>query len=132
VLVHAFLRNPTTVRVEILGGDPVARVDYVYGVDSTEDFMRRIQVKEELASGQHVLHQKGIPGFEVTSVVKLRYFDGREDERHYLSSYRPTPEIYWVAPGYDLDGLPPLPEHAKGVESAVGDSARASYEGMGG
>jgi vancomycin resistance protein YoaR len=132
VLVHAFLPNPTTVRVEILGGDPVARVDYVYGVSSIEDFMRRIQVKEALASGQRVLHQKGIPGFEVTSVVKLHYFDGREDERHYFSGYRPAPEIYWVAPGYDLGGLPPLPEHAKGVESAVGDGARAAYEGVGG
>lgn len=132
VLVHAFFPNPTTVRVEILGGDPIAKVTYFYGVNSTEDFMRRIQVKEGLASGQRILHQKGIPGFDVTSVVKLHYFDGREDERRYFSGYRPAPEIYWVAPGYDLAELPPLPEHAKGVESGGGDDAREGYEGVGG
>ena len=64
--------------------------------------------------------------------MRLHYLDGREDERHYFSGYRPAPEIYWVAPGYDVAGLPPLPEHAKGVESAVGDGARASYDGVGG
>jgi vancomycin resistance protein YoaR len=132
VLIHAFLPNPTTVRVEILGGDPVAKVDYVYGVSSTEDFLRRIQVKDGLPAGERVLHQKGIPGFDVTSVVRLHYYDGREDERHYYSGYRPAPEIYWVAPGYDPSKLPPLPEHAKGVEPAANDSARASYERVGG
>ena len=120
IILHAFLPSATTVRVEILGGDPVARVDYVYGVGGTEDFLRRIQVKENLAPGQRILHQKGIPGFDVTSVVKLHYFDGRLEERHYYSGYRPAPEIYWVAPGYDLASLPPLPERAKGVEGVVG------------
>ncbi len=132
VLIHAFLPNPTTVRVEILGGDPVAKVDYVYGVSSTEDFLRRVQVKGDLPEGSRVQHQKGIPGFDVTSVVKLNYYDGREDERHYYSGYRPAPEIYWVAPGFDPGKLPPLPEHAKGVELGPNDAARASYEGVGG
>src|SRR5262249_37668468 len=80
ILIHAFLPTPTTVRVEILGGDPVARVEYLYGVSAISDFMRRIEVKDNLAPGQRVLHQKGIPGFDVTSVVKLHYFDGRADE----------------------------------------------------
>jgi vancomycin resistance protein YoaR len=120
VILHAFLPSATTVRVEILGGDPVARVDYVYGVGNTEDFVRRIQVKENLAPGQRVLHQKGIVGLEVNSVVKIHYLDGREEERHYFSGYRPAPEIYWVAPGYDLELLPPLPERAKGVEAVEG------------
>jgi vancomycin resistance protein YoaR len=120
ILIHAFLPSPNTVRVEILGGDPVARVEYLYGVSSTEDFVRRVQVKSNLSAGQRVLHQKGIMGYDVTSVVRVHYYDGREDERHYFSGYRPTPEIYWVAPGYDLAALPPLPEHAKGVEDVGG------------
>ncbi len=115
VLIHAFLPRPNAIRVEILGGDPVARVEYVYGVGETEDFVRRVDVKSSFKQGQRVLHQKGIRGFEVTSIVKIHYLDGREDERHYFSGYRPAPEIYWVAPGYDLAELPPLPEHAKGV-----------------
>jgi vancomycin resistance protein YoaR len=132
VLIHAFLPNATTVRVEILGGDPVAKVDYVYGVSSTEDFLRRVQVKGDLPEGARVQHQKGIPGFDVTSLVRIHYYDGREDERRYYSGYRPAPEIYWVAPGFDIGKLPPLPEHAKGMELAPNDAARASYEGVGG
>jgi vancomycin resistance protein YoaR len=120
ILVHAYLPSPSTVRVEILGGDPVARVEYLYGVSSTEDFVRRVQIKGNLSPGQRILHQRGIMGYDVTSVVRVHYIDGREDERHYFSGYRPTPEIYWVAPGYDLAALPPLPEHAKGVEGVGG------------
>jgi vancomycin resistance protein YoaR len=120
VLIHAFFPSPTTVRVEILGGDPVARVEYLFGVSSTEDFMRRVQIKNNLAPGERVLHQKGVMGYDVTSVVRLHYNDGRQDERHYFSGYRPAPEIYWVAPGFDLASLPPLPEHAKGVEGLGG------------
>jgi vancomycin resistance protein YoaR len=120
VMIHAFFPRPTAVRIELLGGHPVARVDYVYGVNGEEDFMRRLQIKPGLMAGQRVLHQKGIRGFDVTSLVRLHYLDGREDERRYYSGYRPTPEIYWIAPGYDLALLPPLPEHAKGVEGLGG------------
>ena len=120
VMIHAYLPSPTTVRVEILGGDPIARVEYIYGVGSTEDFMRRVQVKPGLEPGRRILHQKGIPGMDVTSLVRLNYFDGRKGERRYYSGYRPAPEIFWVAPGYDVAELPPLPEHAKGVEGVDG------------
>jgi vancomycin resistance protein YoaR len=137
VLIHAFSPKPTSIRVEILGGDPVAKVDYMYGVGATEDFVRRVQVKPNLPPGKRILHQKGIRGFDVTSVVKIHYFDGREEERRYYSQYRPAPEIYWVAPGYDVAELPPLPEHAKGVEASVqkpssGPTASASYNGFDG
>lgn len=116
VMIHAFTPKPDTVRVEILGGEPVAKVEYAYGVGETEDFVRRVQVKPGLTPGKRVLHQKGVRGFDVTSVVRIHYRDGREDLRTYFSGYRPAPEIYWIAPGYDVAELPPLPEHAKGVE----------------
>jgi hypothetical protein len=119
VMIHAFFPKPTAVRVELLGGDPVAKVDYTYGVGQTEDFVRRVQVKPGLPPGKRILHQKGIRGFDVTSIVKVHYLDGREDQRIYFSGYRPAPEIYWVAPGYDVAELPPLPEHAKGVEGSM-------------
>ncbi len=127
VMIHAFFPKPTTMRVEILGGDPVAHVDYVYGVSSTEDFVRRVEVRQNLLPGHRVLHQKGIQGFDVTSVVRVHYLDGREDERHYFSGYRPAPEIYWVAPGYDPFELPPLPEHAK-IDDGESRDARASND----
>ncbi|EYF08454.1 Vancomycin B-type resistance protein VanW [Chondromyces apiculatus DSM 436] len=116
VMIHAFLPKPTVVRVELLGGAPAATVEYTYGVANSEDFMRRIYVKEHFPPGKRLRHQKGTRGYEVTSFVRIRYNDGRVDERHYFSGYRPAPEVYWVAPGYDLSELPPLPEHAKGVE----------------
>jgi hypothetical protein len=53
------------------------------------------------------------------------------EEKHYFSGYRPSPEVFWVAPDYDESNLPPLPEHAKGVEgrSAPDEAAdeTASY-----
>lgn len=121
IMIHAFLPKPTAIRVEILGGDPVAKVEYTYGVGATEGFVRRVTVKPTLAPGKRVLHQKGIRGFDVTSIVKVSYADGRVAERRYFSGYRPAPEVYWVAPGYDTQELPPLPEHAKGVEGSPQD-----------
>lgn len=119
ILIRAYFPKATTLRVEILGGDPIARVDYLYGVSKSEDFERRVTVKSTIEAGQRVLHQKGIRGFDVTSIVRTHYLDGRNDERLYYSGYRPAPEVYWVAPGYDLQTLPPLPPHAKAAEGAT-------------
>ena len=77
-------------------------------------------VRPELPAGKRIKHQKGIPGYDVFSTVKVTYNDGRTMERRYYSGYRPAPEVFWVAPGYDSGELPPLPEHAKGVEGAPG------------
>ncbi|MCC6556724.1 MAG: VanW family protein, partial [Polyangiaceae bacterium] len=125
VMIHAFLPKPTAIRVELLGGDPVAVVEYTFGIGRIEDFMRRIYVKRELAPGRVRRHQKGTRGYDVTSVATVRYRDGRVDERRWFSGYRPAPEVYWVAPDFDLGELPPLPEHAKGVE----DLSRRGGEG---
>ena len=120
IMIHAYFPKPTALRVEILGGDPVAKVDYTYGVGQTEDFVRRLTVKSNLPPGKRIKHQKGIPGYDVFSIVKTTYNDGRTTERKYFSGYRPAPEVFWVAPGYDSGELPPLPEHAKGVEGVPG------------
>ncbi|MEP7119546.1 MAG: VanW family protein [Byssovorax sp.] len=125
IMIHAYFPRPTALRVEILGGDPVAKVDYTYGVSHAEDFVRRVTVKSNLAPGTRIRHQKGIPGYDVFSMVKVTYNDGRTSERKYYSGYRPAPEVFWVAPGYDSGELPPLPEHAKGVEGAPGSGEPA-------
>lgn len=127
ILIHAYLPKPTVVRVEILGGDPVATVDYRYGIGHTEDFVRRITVKPWLEPGKRIRHQKGSRGYDVMSTARILYFDGRVEERHWFSGYRPAPEVYWVAPGYDESQLPPLPEHAKGVEGRE-ETEAAAYE----
>ena len=128
IMIHAYFPRPTALRVEILGGAPVAKVDYTYGVSHAEDFMRRVTVKSNLPAGKRIRHQKGIPGYEVFSTVKATYNDGRTTERRYYSGYRPAPEVFWVAPGYDSGELPPLPEHAKGIEGAPGSGQAATGE----
>jgi vancomycin resistance protein YoaR len=127
VLVHAYLPKPTAIRVEILGGDPVAKVEYKYGVANVEDFVRRIKVKPGLPPGKRIRHQKGSRGFDVTSFATVKYHDGRVDERHWFSGYRPAPEVFWVAPGTAEEDLPPLPEHAKGVEGKVASADDGTY-----
>lgn len=116
IMIHAYLPKPTAIRIELLGGDPIAKVTYAYGVGQVEDFVRRIKVVGYLAAGRSFRKQKGTRGMSVTSVVTVNYFDGRVEERKYFSGYRPAPEVFWVAPGYTDQDLPPLPEHAKGVE----------------
>ena len=134
VMIHAFVPEPTkeldkrmhrALRVELLGGEPVAKVEYRFGIGRAEDFTRRIYVKSFLPPGKRIKHQKGTRGYDVTSLVTLRFFDGRVEERSYFSGYRPAPEVFWVAPGYDEKELPPLPDHAKGVEDRTGRETAA-------
>ncbi len=120
VMIHAWLPRPDAVRVELLGGDPIADVTYSYGIGSSEDFMRRITVKPNLPPGKRILRQKGGRGYAVTGLVTIKYrSDGHTEERTFFSGYRPTPEVFWIGPGYDESELPPLPEHARGVEGRM-------------
>jgi vancomycin resistance protein YoaR len=116
LLVHAFLPNPTHLRVEFLGRDLTAKVEHTYAVIRTHDFYRRVWTKPFLAPGKTLRRQKGKKGYDVVSVVKIRYPDGREEEKRYFSGYRPVPEVFWVAPGADMGELPELPEGAEHVE----------------
>lgn len=125
IMIHAFLPKSDTIRVEILGGDPVADVNYSYGVGSSEDFVRRITTKSFLPQGKRILRQKGSRGYSVTSLIHIKWRDGRTEERSYYSGYRPAPEVFWVGPGYDEKELPPLPEHARGVEGRGGEGFSA-------
>lgn len=125
IIVHAFVpeqsdkqkkTNTAAIRVELLGGEPRAKVVYKLGVGSVEDFTRRIYTKPHFPPGKVHRHQKGTRGYSVTSVVTVLWFDGRTEERTFFSGYRPVPEVLWVGPGTDDGELPPLPEHARGVE----------------
>ncbi len=116
VLLHAYLPKPTVVRVEVLGGEPQAKVEYKYAINRSDDFFRRITLKPFLPKGTIVRHQKGNRGFAVVSFVTTTYADGRVLERSYFSEYRPVPEVLWVGPGFDEEALPELPDGAKRVE----------------
>ncbi len=128
VMLHTSFPKPNTILVEILGGDPVADVTYAYGVGRASDFVRRITVKSNLKPGTRIRRQKGGRGYDVTSVVTIKWRDGRTEQRTYFTGYRPKPEVFWVAPGFDENELPPLPEHAKGVEGRLAERD-AVYDG---
>lgn len=116
VMIHAFLPKPTAVRVELLGGEPQAKVEYKFGINRSDDFFRRITLKPFLKPGAVVKHQKGSRGLAVVSFVTTTYPDGRSVERTYTSDYRPVPEVFWVGPGFDESSMPDLPDGAARVE----------------
>lgn len=108
VTIRAFSPRVDAVRVEIRGGDPVARVEYAYDAGLAQSFGRRVEVRPGMRPGEHVLHQRGIPGSNVTSVVKVHFLDGREEQYRYFSGYRPAAEVYWMGPGASAANLPAL------------------------
>lgn len=128
IMVHAYLPDPTTIRVELLGRDPPGHVEHVYAVTEKHDFSRRVAAKPFLAPGAQERKQKGTPGYDVVSVVSVRYPDGTEKRRRYRSKYYPVPEVYWVSEGSDLSELPELPEGATHTEH-VNDAAAGSEPG---
>ncbi len=121
LVIHAFTPKPGTLRVELLGGEAVDRVEYKYGVANIEKYQRRITEKSWMKPGRAFRKQKGTRGMDVHSFVAIHFKDGRVEKRQYYSGYRATPEVYWVAPGYKPSELPDLPQHAKGVEGEPED-----------
>ena len=126
IIVHAFIPEPGTLKVELLGGKMVKEVEYKYGISRIEEYVRRITVKSWMKN-RMFRKQKGTRGMDVHSYVRIFYEDGRVEEKSYFSGYRATPEVYWVSPDYDEDELPPLPAHAKGVEGRLGEDGSDVY-----
>lgn len=110
LIIHAFVPRSRTLRVELLGRPPPGKVRYTYGVTEVKEFYRRVTTKPWIVAGRRIRRQRGIRGYEVVSAVRVERADGTSAVRYYRSSYRPTPEVYWVGPGYDLGKLPELPE----------------------
>ncbi|HEU4535717.1 MAG TPA: VanW family protein [Polyangiaceae bacterium] len=117
LLVHAYLPRPTVLRVELLGAEAPAHVEYRFaGSGAGEDFVRRLTFKPELPPGEFVRKQKGHRGQTVVSRVLFRWADGRTVQRSYRSDYHAVPEVLWVGPGVDESALPEVPAGAVGVE----------------
>jgi hypothetical protein len=116
LIIHAFLPKPTVIRIELLGAEPQARVNYSFAINNSEDFYRRITFKPHLPPGTIRLHQKGHRGLEVVSRVTTRWLDGRTTERTYFSGYRPVPEVFWVGRDVEESQLPELPDGVTRVQ----------------
>ncbi len=128
IILHAYLPTKTTVRVELLGREPEGKVEHTYAVRESEEFVRRVVVKDDMTAGEQRRHQKGIKGYDVVSTVTLTRQDGSSSVHYYSSRYWPVPEIYWVGPGTDLRVLPGLPEGASGVEVAGDEPPESDHE----
>ena len=116
VIVHAFLPIPGVLRVELLGLDPPGKVEHRHAVFRTKNFYRRVWTKSWLKPGKRIKRQRGIRGYDVQSIVRIRHADGSTQEKRYFSWYKPVPEVFWVAPGTITEELPELPPGAEHVE----------------
>lgn len=116
LIIHAFLPQKATLRIELLGREPPGKVEHTYAVIKTHDFYRRVWTKDWLSEGKSIKRQRGIKGYDVVSVVRIKHPDGTEEDKRYFSWYRPVPEVFWVAPGTSPSELPELPQGAEHVE----------------
>jgi vancomycin resistance protein YoaR len=115
LLVHATFPEPYLLRVELLGREPSAKVEHAALVKNQEPFARRIWFKDDLAKGSFDKKQKGSPGMDVTSVLRIRHEGGKVERRTYPSKYYPVPEVFYAGPGTELGRLPSLPDGATGL-----------------
>jgi vancomycin resistance protein YoaR len=126
VIIHAVVLDDKILRVELLGRDPLGKVEHFFGVEQRDPFERRVVVKPELAPGTVDRRQKGSQGYDGQSVIRTTLADGTRATRAYRSKYYPVPEVFWVAPDVELEMLPALPEGATGV---VLSDATAALDG---
>jgi hypothetical protein len=116
LLLSAFFPDRFRLRVEIVGMTPKYRYEHKYTVAKRHDFYRRVLTKPGGVEEGFKRKQKGIPGYDVVSIVTGKNDAGELRTFRYHSKYWPVPEVYWVAPGTELAALPPLPEGATGIQ----------------
>ena len=115
LLVNVLFPEKTTIRVELLGLEPIYEVRHSVSREMTDGFARRIYFKEEQPLGSFEQKQKGREGMDVTSLLSITDQRGKKSYRRYSSRYYPVPEVFWVGPGVQASDLPALPEGAQGV-----------------
>ncbi len=108
VVIHAVV-DKGTLAFEILGREKPAKVDYDTVTVGTSSFKRKVEEDAGVKEGAVVVKQKGIRGVSVRKTRTIHLAMGRERVEVSTDVYPPTFEILKVAPGTDLDSLPPLP-----------------------
>jgi hypothetical protein len=113
-----------TITVRVLAQAPIGRVSVRSEVKETYPFPRVVEMGR-VPRGSFKLKQAGIPGFRIERTRIIRPMAGVARREVVYKRYRPTPELFLVAPDFDLRDLPPLPEGAEGYEPAadVGDTS---------
>lgn len=123
VIIHAVVLDDKLLRIELLGREPIGKVEHFFGVEQRDPFERRVVVKAELPPGTMDRRQKGSQGYDGRSLIRTTLSDGTSESRTYRSKYYPVPEVFWVAADVKLEALPALPEGAAGVSLNDGTAA---------
>lgn len=117
VVIQAMVEgNLLTVRV--LAEASPGRVSIRSEVKETYPFPREVAVGG-VPRSSFKLKQAGIPGFRIERTRIIRPEGGQPRREVVYKKYRPTPELFLVAPDFDLEELPPLPEGAEGYDPAL-------------
>ena len=120
VAIHAAVKgNAITVRV--LTESSPGRVAIRSEVKETIPFPRVVEVGRA-PRGSFKRKQEGIPGFRIQRTRFIWPHEGAARREVVFKRYRPTPELFVVAPDFDQAELPPLPEGAEGYEPELDPS----------
>jgi vancomycin resistance protein YoaR len=114
--------NGNTITVRVLTESSPGRVAIRSEIKETIPFPRVVEVGGA-PRGSFKRKQEGIPGFRIqrTRFIWPREGDARREV--VFKRYRPTPELFVVAPDFDQNELPPLPEGAEGYEPELDPNA---------
>jgi hypothetical protein len=107
-----------TITVRVLAEASPGRVSMRSEVKETYPFPRVVEIGR-VPRGSFKLKQPGIPGFRIARTRVIRPRDGEPRREVVYKTYRPTPELFLVAPDFDVRELPPLPEGAEGYDPAL-------------
>lgn len=110
--------NGNTLNVSLLAESLPGRVTLRTEVKETYPFPREIEVGG-VPSNSFKLDQAGIPGLRIERTRIIRPEEGPPRREVVYKRYKPTPEIFKVAPDFDMTQLPPLPEGAEGYDPAL-------------
>lgn len=122
IVFHAKAESGT-LAFELLGARKAARVELTTATLKTTDYKRKIEEDPALAEGAMVKKQKGIRGYTVKKTRTVHLASGKDRVEVSTDVYPPTFEVWHVAPGADVESLPPLPE---GEEQGEAGGATAS------
>jgi vancomycin resistance protein YoaR len=109
--------NGNTLTVSVLAETLPGRVTLRSVVKETYPFPREIEVGG-VPSNSFKRKQEGIPGFRIERTRIIRPENGPVRREVVYKRYKPTPELFKVAPDFDTTQLPPLPEGAEGYTPA--------------
>jgi hypothetical protein len=110
--------NGNTLTVSVLAESLPGSVTLRNEVKETYPFPREIEVGG-VPSNSFKQKQQGISGFRIERTRIIRPENGPLRREVVYKRYKPTPELFKVAPDFDVSQLPPLPEGAEGYDPAL-------------